>query len=850
MGCPIDWTHFNSWKAYAANTAGTGYRKNVYICREGTDWYDGSILRQDGLVIDRYCTATNYLEMGNVTAASLTLTISAPPNDISSWAVGQELEVQVDIFERTDPSDPEDGGSGTAFMGYFIIDSISERSGTYTIEALDRMILLDTPMDWTGVNPASITSVLSKIETDYGITIATDVTTLPNYTQAFADTPALTARQVISAIAEVMGCCAYFDWNGELRFQWYEPVLDGSSNVVALTDEITFNSHTDPIQGIYELTDVGIGDPGDAKTETTPQAYYTEVKYNIIGNPLVESIRNSGGSVSGIATNIKNARYNISTPAEEIDFCNGEYEVLPFPYIWPLDTLQIDVTASYAPITHVTYRLNANMTLKSEVDPRVADYSSTFSNAQQTVINQMQNDTDAINKHFFYANATGAHITTVENDPDSGNNVLIDSSGVYIRENTDVLAEFTATDARIGEASSAHADISTSGLQVYESDGTTLIANLGYGPGKDSGGGTTNAPYYTLGARTGAIGNYSVAEGKDTTASGYVAHAEGYNTTATSYAHAEGSSTTASAWDSHSEGTGTTASGQGSHAEGERSEASGLFSHAQNEWTIAASRYQTTIGKFNVADSADTYALIIGNGSSNSSRSNALTVDWNGGVSCSEIKTNNYLRFTSANNPNYQYGYIVAVDGDANGSVLLIRPGASLIAGGGEYASNRWGVGDISVTNEQTFLGADSAVYIESNGGTIANRKTWTFYNGDITAPNGTVYETKYKTETVTATALYGFGYTSATNGTMYLDVMLPKKINTGSTVSVSAITAGIRGVNGLVCANSTNVLSNVSSSTAANSGCLRLTLTGMTTNFAANTPVHIYVNSITFTVS
>lgn len=670
MGCPIDWTHFNSWKAYTANKAGTGYRKNVYICREGTDWYDGSILRQDGLVIDRYCTATNYLEMGNVTAASLTLTISAPPNDISSWAVGQELEVQVDIFERTDPSDPEDGGAGTAFMGYFIIDSISERSGTYTIEALDRMILLDTPMDWTGLNPASITSVLSKIETDYSITIATDVTTLPNYTQSFADTPALTARQVLSAIAEVMGCCAYFDWNGELRFQWYEPVLDGSSNVVAITDEITFNSHTDPIQGIYELTDVGIGDPGDAKTETTPQAYYTEVKYNIIGNPLVESIRNSGGSVSGIATNIKNARYNISTPAEEIDFCNGEYEVLPFPYIWPLDTLQIDVTASYAPITHVTYRLNANMTLKSEVDPRVADYSSTFSNAQQTVINQMDAATEAINKHFFYANATGAHITTVENDPDSGNNVLIDSTGLYLRDNTDELASFTSDGATFDP--SGHQK-----LRIVNSDvhGSQVMANA------DASG----LADLTL-----------VSDDKSKTVDGAEC-------------------------------------GMGLHmAEGVAT----LYSISRDTSGLSVyGQYQLEEEVLNATgDSTDGWDVTI---SDRLHVSGVYGQDAGSLLVDGDIKTPSKVKLVSSNNESYNGSYIQAVDGDSNGSVVLVRPGASLIAGGGEYASNRWGVGDISVTNEQAYLGADSAVYIESNGATIANRKTWTFFNGNITTPTG-----------------------------------------------------------------------------------------------------------------
>lgn len=109
-----------------------------------------------------------------------------------------------------------------------------------------------------------------------------------------------------------------------------------------------------------------------------------------------------------------------------------------------------------------------------------------------------------------------------------------------------------------------------------------------------------------------------------------------------------------------------------------------------------------------------------------------VTKDANGNVSIEGV-----LRFLQSSS-SYQNCYIRAIDGDANGSVLLIRPGASLIAGGGEYATNRWGVGDIDTTNEKTYVGADSNVYIETNGNTIANRKTWTFdTSGNITTPTG-----------------------------------------------------------------------------------------------------------------
>ena len=65
------------------------------------------------------------------------------------------------------------------------------------------------------------------------------------------------------------------------------------------------------------------------------------------------------------------------------------------------------------------------------------------------------------------------------------------------------------------------------------------------------------------------VGDYSTAEGLNTTASNYSSHAEGLDTTARgTCSHAEGHSTTASGICSHAEGRYTTASGSYSHAEG------------------------------------------------------------------------------------------------------------------------------------------------------------------------------------------------------------------------------------------------------------------------------------------
>lgn len=127
------------------------------------------------------------------------------------------------------------------------------------------------------------------------------------------------------------------------------------------------------------------------------------------------------------------------------------------------------------------------------------------------------------------------------------------------------------------------------------------------------------------------VGQYSHAEGLNTTASGKYAHAEGYASEASGFSsHAEGYVSEASGEFSHAEGGYTEASAKSSHAEGENTTASGFSSHAEGRYTIAASPSQHVQGKFNAEDTAEKYVHIVGNGTSTADRSNAHTIDWNG----------------------------------------------------------------------------------------------------------------------------------------------------------------------------------------------------------------------------
>lgn len=136
------------------------------------------------------------------------------------------------------------------------------------------------------------------------------------------------------------------------------------------------------------------------------------------------------------------------------------------------------------------------------------------------------------------------------------------------------------------------------------------------------------------GAGTKALGYASHAEGNQTRALGNGSHSEGIRSIALGGAsHSEGYETEANGERGHVEGANTkTAIGTNyGHAEGYYTEANGQFaSHAEGYYTKASSSFQHVQGKFNIEDTEEKYAHIVGNGTNNANRKNAHTLDWSG----------------------------------------------------------------------------------------------------------------------------------------------------------------------------------------------------------------------------
>lgn len=156
-----------------------------------------------------------------------------------------------------------------------------------------------------------------------------------------------------------------------------------------------------------------------------------------------------------------------------------------------------------------------------------------------------------------------------------------------------------------------------SNTQIQYNSGSVLAANSSF---------TFNYLSSSLqqGNNVIANGTFAHSQGNQTTASGQYSHAEGATTQAKGLgSHAEGVSTIASGSYSHAEGSGNIAQGIAAHAEGENTQAIGNYSHTEGQRTVSLGDYQHVQGQFNISSSAQS-AFIIGNGTSNSNRSNLV----------------------------------------------------------------------------------------------------------------------------------------------------------------------------------------------------------------------------------
>ena len=212
---------------------------------------------QGGLKIDRYCVTNSKIEVGSAVASELSLKLrnyDGKFNDV--FFEGAVLNVKIGIH-AANTSELGKFVLGKSVLGFakglgnfilgtgrlgdysvdtevywvpcglFIVDTPPRKLSTISISALDYMVLFDREVNASALSfPIHVDALIQKICSICNVTLATDVSVLPNHYFSIGGLPdtnqKLTYRQLLQWCAQLTGTCAFMDGSGRLVLKWYE----------------------------------------------------------------------------------------------------------------------------------------------------------------------------------------------------------------------------------------------------------------------------------------------------------------------------------------------------------------------------------------------------------------------------------------------------------------------------------------------------------------------------------------------------------------------------------------------------------------------------------------------------
>ena len=228
--------------------------ENAQVLRiTGTDKNGTSIsitdanIEESSFSIDRYSCNSEKLEIGTAIAAQVELKLDNYSGTYDSVVFeGTELFVEIGTADWS-------ATNTTVYyvpIGYFTPDEQPRKKNSISLKALDRMTRFDavqpTLMKWTDNNgnvmtdgngnelyfnsyiafPCTISQLIGQCCMFCNVPFDQDISSLPNASYTVTALPSLqqdiTYRTIIQWCAGIMGTCAYIDWNGKLRFAWYD----------------------------------------------------------------------------------------------------------------------------------------------------------------------------------------------------------------------------------------------------------------------------------------------------------------------------------------------------------------------------------------------------------------------------------------------------------------------------------------------------------------------------------------------------------------------------------------------------------------------------------------------------
>ncbi len=311
---------------------------------------------QGGFGIDRYCVSGNKIELGSAVAGELTLKLDNRDDRFADEVFeGCELEVKVGI-KKWNAYRWEKAQITWIPCGFFTVDEPPRKLSNISLTALDRMVRFDVIVNPADIGfPITVGNLLMKCCEICDVPLETLPTSLINSSYVINDCPEddeLTYRQLIQWIAEITGNCAYIDWNGKLRLEWYQP----TDTKIDLCDRYTSQTYEQyiTITGVQTTHD-------DGETEVKYLAGTDDYAFNIEANELIQHDHQS--VVDAIFARVGGFSY---LPMD----CTTK----PMPHVYPLDIVTfVDKhgVEHQSIITNVTFHLNQKTTLAGKGETNV-----------------------------------------------------------------------------------------------------------------------------------------------------------------------------------------------------------------------------------------------------------------------------------------------------------------------------------------------------------------------------------------------------------------------------------------------------------------------------------------------
>lgn len=293
----------------------------------------------NGFNIDRYSCNGEKLEIGTAIASEMTLKLDNRQGQFNGIKFeGAELFVEIGIADWSE----EEPTIAWIPCGYFTPDEQPRSLSIITIHALDRMMKFDVDIDISEINlPSTIAELIVQCCSICEVGFTQYILDLPNALYSISALPdiqqKITYRNIIQWCAGIMCVNAWIDWNGDIRFSWYNSMTDYVSNKAN-----RFNS--DLYEDDIQITGIKYTNTQDYTIVFGTSDYAIDLTGNYLAsNGIVEIMPNILLAINGFTYRPFSAT------------------VINTPYLWPMDMITFvdkDNVNHACAITNVNYGIN------------------------------------------------------------------------------------------------------------------------------------------------------------------------------------------------------------------------------------------------------------------------------------------------------------------------------------------------------------------------------------------------------------------------------------------------------------------------------------------------------------